>query len=151
MSKNELNSVEFYAKAEKDLSDRFSLRQVNYTQYREKKRELLEQAKAMHKEEIINACEDCSTIDGEFLSGRRYYQETFEYHNTTNIIENTNMLQTQTTPTTALFQQIVELQSKISELNFQLEIANLKLEHESYMHKEYERMFTELKQTIKNL
>ena len=61
------------------------------------------------------------------------------------------MLQTQTTPTTALFQQIVELESKVSELNFQLEIANLKLEHEMYMHKEYERMFTELKQTIKNL
>ena len=78
MSKNELSSVEFYAKAEKDLSDRFSLRQVNYTQYREKKRELLEQAKAMHKEEIIKACEDCSTIDGEFLSGEKYYKETFK-------------------------------------------------------------------------
>lgn len=61
------------------------------------------------------------------------------------------MLQTQTTPTTALFQQIVELESKVSELTFQLEIANLKLEHEIYMHQQYERMFTELKQTINNL
>jgi hypothetical protein len=62
------------------------------------------------------------------------------------------MLQTQTTPTTALFQQIVELESRLSELKFQLEMAQLKLEHEEYMHKEYERMFNELKQrTLKNL
>jgi hypothetical protein len=32
----------------------------------------------MEKEQIINACEDCSTIDGEFLSGEKYYKETFE-------------------------------------------------------------------------
>ena len=83
MSKNELSSVEFYAKAEKDLSDRFSLRQVNYTQYREKKRELLEQAKAMHKEEII--------VSVKYGFNKEYYtpnyreqQELFEqYYNET--------------------------------------------------------------------
>jgi hypothetical protein len=45
---------------------------------RRKLKETYEQAKEMEKEQIINAYEDCSTIDGEFLSGIRYYQETFE-------------------------------------------------------------------------
>lgn len=59
---------------------------------------------------------------------------------------------TNSIPNSALFQQIVELESKLSELKFQLEMAQLKLEHEEYMRKEYERMFNELKQrTIKNL
>tara|TARA_R110000868_G_C10554078_1_gene736188 strand:+ start:176 stop:379 length:204 start_codon:yes stop_codon:yes gene_type:complete len=39
---------------------------------------ILEEHKAMHKEEIVKANEDCSTIDGEFLSGEKYYKETFE-------------------------------------------------------------------------
>ena len=76
MSNNKQSSVEFYAKAEKDLSDRFSLRQVNYTQYREKKRELLEQAKAMHKEEIEQAYND-GCYYGKDCWQEDYYNETF--------------------------------------------------------------------------
>jgi hypothetical protein len=40
--------------------------------------ELFEQAKAMEKEQIINANEDSSTINGEFLTGEQYYNETYE-------------------------------------------------------------------------
>ena len=37
-----------------------------------------EQAKAMEKEQIIEANEDCSTNElGEFLSGEQYYKETY--------------------------------------------------------------------------
>ena len=38
----------------------------------------LEQAKAMEKEQIILANEDCSTNElGEFISGEQYYNETY--------------------------------------------------------------------------
>ncbi len=37
----------------------------------------IEEAKEMGKQQIINANEDCSTIDGEFLSGEQYYNETY--------------------------------------------------------------------------
>jgi hypothetical protein len=39
---------------------------------------VFEQAKAMEKEQIINANEDSSTINGEFLTGEQYYKETYE-------------------------------------------------------------------------
>jgi hypothetical protein len=38
---------------------------------------LIERAIEMEKQQIINANEDCSTIDGEFLSGEQYYNETY--------------------------------------------------------------------------
>jgi hypothetical protein len=38
---------------------------------------LQQQAKEMEKEQMINSYEDCSTIDGEFLSGEQYYNETY--------------------------------------------------------------------------
>ena len=38
---------------------------------------IIEQAKAMEKEQIINANEDSSTINGEFLTGEQYYNETY--------------------------------------------------------------------------
>ena len=38
----------------------------------------LEQAKAMEKEQIIDANEDCSTNElGELLTGEQYYNETY--------------------------------------------------------------------------
>jgi hypothetical protein len=37
----------------------------------------MREAKEMEKQQIINANEDCSTIDGEFLSGEQYYNETY--------------------------------------------------------------------------
>lgn len=41
--------------------------------------DLLEQAKAMEKEQIIKANEDASTNElGEFLNGKQYYNETYE-------------------------------------------------------------------------
>ena len=40
--------------------------------------ELINQAKAMEKEQIIEANEDCSTNElGELLSGEQYYTSTF--------------------------------------------------------------------------
>jgi hypothetical protein len=40
--------------------------------------ELMEQAKAMEKEQIIKANEDASTNKlGEFLNGKQYYNETY--------------------------------------------------------------------------
>jgi hypothetical protein len=40
--------------------------------------ELMEQAKAMEKEQIIKANEDASTNElGEFLNGKQYYNETY--------------------------------------------------------------------------
>jgi hypothetical protein len=38
---------------------------------------VVNQAKAMEKEQIIEANEDSSTKDGEFLTGEQYYNETF--------------------------------------------------------------------------
>ena len=38
----------------------------------------IDQAKAMEKEQIILANEDCSTNElGEFISGEQYYNETY--------------------------------------------------------------------------
>jgi hypothetical protein len=40
---------------------------------------ILEQAKAMEKEQIILANEDCSTNElGEFISGEQFYEETYK-------------------------------------------------------------------------
>jgi hypothetical protein len=42
------------------------------------KEEIFQQAKAMEKEQIILANEDCSTNElGEFISGEQYYNETY--------------------------------------------------------------------------
>ena len=39
---------------------------------------LFQQAKAMEKEQIIDANEDCSTNElGELLTGKQYYNETY--------------------------------------------------------------------------
>jgi len=38
---------------------------------------LFHKAKEMHKQEIIEAYEDVSTKDGEFLTGEQYYNETY--------------------------------------------------------------------------
>jgi len=35
------------------------------------------EAKNIHKEEIITAYEDCSTIDGEFVTGEQYHELTY--------------------------------------------------------------------------
>jgi hypothetical protein len=43
---------------------------------------LKNQANAMHVEEIINAYEDCSTINGEFVTGIQYYNNTYGSVNT---------------------------------------------------------------------
>jgi hypothetical protein len=40
--------------------------------------DIAEQANEMHKQEIIEAYEDVSTKDGEFLTGEQYYNETFK-------------------------------------------------------------------------
>ena len=42
------------------------------------------EAKNIHKEEIIKANEDCSTIDGEFMTGEQYYKLTYENINNGN-------------------------------------------------------------------
>ena len=40
--------------------------------------EIIDQAKAMEKQQIILANEDCSTNElGEFISGEQYYNETY--------------------------------------------------------------------------
>ncbi len=39
--------------------------------------ELKMKAKAMEKEQIIEANEDCSTNNGELLTGEQYYTSTF--------------------------------------------------------------------------
>jgi hypothetical protein len=45
--------------------------------------DLLEQAKAMEKEQIIKANEDASTNElGEFLNGKQYFTETYESNGT---------------------------------------------------------------------
>ena len=35
------------------------------------------EAKDIHKYEIITAYEDCSTIDGEFVTGEQYHELTY--------------------------------------------------------------------------
>ena len=42
------------------------------------------EAKDIHKEEIIKANEDFSTIDGEFMTGEQYYKLTYENINNGN-------------------------------------------------------------------
>jgi len=42
-----------------------------------------EKAKAMEEEQIINANEDVSTKDGEFLTGKQYFNETYKQNETT--------------------------------------------------------------------
>jgi hypothetical protein len=43
----------------------------------ESKQKVFKLAMDKHKHEIINAYEDCTTIDGEFLFGEQYYNETY--------------------------------------------------------------------------
>jgi hypothetical protein len=41
-------------------------------------RDIIQQAKAMEKQQIIDANEDCSTNElGEFLTGEQYYTSTY--------------------------------------------------------------------------
>lgn len=59
------------------------------------------------------------------------------------------MLNTDKSTTMMTEFQIFDLKDKIRSLEFQLEIANLQIEHEKYMRGEYERLFKEAAQELK--
>ena len=43
---------------------------------------LVREAKKIHKSQIIEAYEDCSTNQKEFLTGNNYYNENYEHQTT---------------------------------------------------------------------
>ena len=50
--------------------------QVNNSEFNERKKLIMEEAKAMHKEEIENSYDYMRCI-GSFTNGKEYYNETF--------------------------------------------------------------------------
>ena len=83
MSNNKQSSVEFYAKNENDLRIRYLRGEMPYYKYCEKKNELFEKAKAMHKEEVTSFTADWS-IQYKYENGKninQFYNETFGGNN----------------------------------------------------------------------
>ena len=86
MSKNKQSSIQWIVGKLGDLESMFNLGIIDNIQYYEEKTKLLEQAKAMHKEEIIKAIDSNFTYHENRIStiGEQHYNETFgknEYNN----------------------------------------------------------------------
>jgi hypothetical protein len=83
MSNNKQNSVEWYAKQLEILADKVFKIGLTIDEFRIKKHELFEQAKAMHKKEIKNAWGNGwanGDVDIDYYESvqKQYYNETFE-------------------------------------------------------------------------
>lgn len=81
MSNNKQSSIEWYAEKEHEIAREFVLANINHREYFDKKRELLEQAKEMHKEELKKCAEtfEVCYYDGihNGTTFNEYYNETF--------------------------------------------------------------------------
>jgi hypothetical protein len=73
-------SIEWYAKKDGEITIKYLEGKINQIQLAIEKTKCLEQAKQMHKEEIVNAW---IVIDNELqrLSAEAYYQETYGGNN----------------------------------------------------------------------
>ena len=76
MNNNKQSSVDYYAFEALRLHVLLENRTISVGEYAVKHHELLEQAKAMHKNEIINAVEGFP-IENRGLLGEDYYNETY--------------------------------------------------------------------------
>ena len=88
MSNNKQSSLEWYAEKEHEIAREFVLANINHREYFDKKRELLEQAKAMHKEEIMDANFYGQRLHAKSVTNtmmednaEQYYNETFGGNN----------------------------------------------------------------------
>ena len=72
MTNNKQSSVEWFANESCQLKVQLDNQEISVDEYAVAYVILLYKAKAMHKEEIMNANEDLSTANGE-----QYYNETF--------------------------------------------------------------------------
>ena len=78
MSNNkQQTAVEWFLEKSYDLEMAYNQGVINTNTYLKSKREAVEQAKEMEKKQIITAYEDCSTIDGEFVTGEQYHELTY--------------------------------------------------------------------------
>lgn len=93
MSNNKQSSIQWIVGKLGDLESMFNLGIIDNIQYYEEKTKLLEQAKAMHKEEIENAysrgweksvqyeIQRSEEEDAKRFTPRNYYNETFGGNN----------------------------------------------------------------------
>ena len=75
-----MTAVEFYAEQEIQLTLDFISKKISDAEYCIKRIKLIEQAKAMEKEQIIEARQSGinATINGKSISNIDYYNETFK-------------------------------------------------------------------------
>ena len=85
MSNNKQSSVEWFAQESWKLRVELEDGKISIGEYANKHYQLKEQAKAMHKEEIVNACNlqrnDYKGMPTFNKSGEQYYNETFGGNN----------------------------------------------------------------------
>lgn len=85
MSNKKQSSVEWLDDKLTSLNFDYLINQMGNKEYNERYKAILEQAKAMHKEEIVNACNlqrnDYKGMPTFNKSGEQYYNETFRGNN----------------------------------------------------------------------
>jgi hypothetical protein len=70
MNNNKKSSLEWYAEKEHEIAREFVLANINHREYFDKKRELFEQAKAMHKQEGVDLY-----VNGMYKGQELYFGE----------------------------------------------------------------------------
>ena len=84
MTNNKQSSVEWYAKQEDELFTSYQKGFLNTARYILLKHRFLEQAKAMHKEEIEKVSEDWWNEGASYMyDGQRKYNSFEQYYNET--------------------------------------------------------------------
>jgi len=73
-------ALEWYDNEIEKLFNQFTIDKINIYEFRTKRFKLIEQAKEMHKEEIIDAY-DYATMSRVYNDGEDYYNETFGGNN----------------------------------------------------------------------
>lgn len=79
MNNNKQSSIEYLAKELNSLSFDYLVGQVSNKEHGERYNKIIEQAKAMHKEEIIDAVGVGSQFDRDYLYG--YHDKAEQYYN----------------------------------------------------------------------
>lgn len=77
MSNKKQNSLEWYIEETFKLSVKFERQEISQDEYTLGYSNLLQQAKAMHKEEVVDAYIEGHSIYGENTNAEQYYNETF--------------------------------------------------------------------------
>jgi hypothetical protein len=70
-------AVEWFANELLYLENEYDMKLINKNEYQEKRKELIEQAKEMEKEQIMQAFAN-GKINGDKNWAHRYYNETFK-------------------------------------------------------------------------